>query len=213
MSIIYDSERKKTYKHSFPNLNEQNYNNLLFVQVWPGSWLHKYEINYNFTNDYFTIHGIWPENYDGSYPQYCNKTIHFNYNKIKYIENNLTKYWTDFKNPKRFLRHEFDKHFTCIESNNIYEYFWLGLKKRTELDIYNILKKNNVIPNNNIKYDINNIKKILYSILLYEPIITCKNNILTEIIFCSDNNLNLIDCPKPQRKMECRDEKIWYNII
>jgi|AntRauTorckE6833_2_1112554.scaffolds.fasta_scaffold120191_1 ribonuclease T2 len=90
---------------AFTSLQQNRKNNwdyILFVQVWPGSWIYEDHSKYNFTNDYFTVHGLWPEYNNGKYPQFCNKTERFNLTKLDPIRNELEKYWTNFKNPIKF---------------------------------------------------------------------------------------------------------------
>lgn len=188
---------------------QKKYDNILFVQVWPPSWLNN--TKYNYTNDYFTIHGIWPNNLNGSYPSYCNKSIQFDFNKIEYLSKNLSKYWTNFRDFKLFLEHEFDKHMTCLDTNNIYKYFEMTLIKRNSLDFFNKLKNNDIIPTNKYKYDTENIRKVIRKEIGYNPIITCNKDVLNEIIVCTDNDLNLSECSIEERKMDCRNQFIYYN--
>src|SRR5579872_3719305 len=105
---------------------------LMFVQLWPSSWLiEDHNHNYNFTNNYFTIHGVWPEYFNGSWPQSCSKSKYFNFSRVEPIHSNLTTYWTNFINPSSFWQHEYLTHLTCINSSDLvgdYDYFEYGLK-------------------------------------------------------------------------------------
>lgn len=65
----------------------------------------------------FTIHGLWPEYSDGSWPQFCNKTDKLNFNNIQHLIPQIKKYWITCpeynNNESWFLEHEWSKHGTC----------------------------------------------------------------------------------------------------
>ncbi|KAH7150154.1 ribonuclease T2-like protein [Dactylonectria estremocensis] len=75
-------------------------------------------------SDSWTIHGLWPDNCDGTYPQFCDSSRE--YTDIRGI---LTKfgdddilsyidtYWvSDDGNDESLWEHEFSKHGTCIST-------------------------------------------------------------------------------------------------
>ncbi len=195
------------------------WNFLLFVQVWPTSWLNSYnefnELNYNFTNNYFTVHGIWPEFYNGSWPEFCNKTEKFNVTELDPIKKELEKFWTDFKDPEKFWEHEFYKHFTCSQNDKLIDtelkYFKFGLDFRNQTNLFNILKSNNIVPSNEKKYKTEDIIKIFENKLKHKIVITCDNkDILEEIRLCLSKDLNIIDCRQDEIKDNCKKEEIWF---
>jgi len=173
----------------------------LFVQVWPGSWLVNSNItDYNFTNSYFSIHGIWPEYDNGSWPQYCpgeGQYKKFNVTNLTPIYQNLTKYWTDFKDPIDFWTHEYYKHMLCAENiyHDPYDLFWKGLGYRQSINLYQILLDNNIYPNNKYKYNTNTLQNIIKNEIGFAPSINCQNNIINEIQLCMTKDLILQDCP------------------
>ena len=81
---------------------------------------------------HYTIHGLWPDYGDGSYPQYCRKAP-FDINKLKPIEDELLQYWElpedhDKLEPS-FWGHEWDKHGTCMfQQMDEFEYFQKSLE-------------------------------------------------------------------------------------
>lgn len=183
---------------------------LLFVQVWPGSWI---TTTYPFNNTYFTVHGLWPEYNNSTWPQFCTKE-RFNFTAIQNISQELSIFWTDFKNPKNLWQHEFQKHATCAELDPLlsseYQYFSTGLSLRQKYDTYNLLKNNSIIPSNTIKYKTDTISNIF---LPRVAVICDKNNILNEIRFCLDKNLIQFDCPNSEMKAECQNDYIIYNLV
>lgn len=173
----------------------------LFVQVWPGSWLVNSNITgYNFTNDYYTIHGTWPEYNNGSWPNYCSgegQYQTFNVSKLNAIYQNLTMYWTDFQNPVNFWQHEYYKHMLCAENiyPDPYDLFWKGLYDRQQYNLYEILLGNGIYPNNEYQYSTSVLQNVIEKAIGYTPNINCQNNILNEIQLCMNKNMTLCHCP------------------
>lgn len=159
--------------------------NILFVQTWSN------DINN------FVIKSFIPSNYDNTYPEYCDVGNIFDYNKIQLMDDRLKKYWVKSQEDdyKLYLRDIYDRYLTCISNHKVHksyteynqmthDYFALGIKKHKEYDLYNILKKNNIIPSNYKHYDLQHTRKILTKQFGYEPIIKCEDNMLSEIAFC-----------------------------
>jgi ribonuclease I len=188
---------------------------LMFVQLWPSSWLfHDHNTEYNFTNDYFSIHGLWPQYWNDSYPENCGS--HFNITIIKPIYDDLKIHWTDFKNPANFLKHEYLKHLTCINETDLdgdYRYFWYGLQLRESLDLYNLFKKNQIVPSNEYNYTLQSMKDAVKAVYNVNTTIICDNyGILEEIRFCMDHEMNFIDCPDNEMQEECQKGEISYYV-
>lgn len=82
----------------------------------------------------FSIHGLWSNYGDGSYPSYCKK-VDFDMKKLEPIETDLVLYWElpDEVNKLdiKFFKHEWEKHGSCMfQDMNEYEYF------KKVLDLY-----------------------------------------------------------------------------
>ena len=189
----------------------------LYVQLWPGSWLYSDHSKYPFSNDYFTIHGLWPEYRNGSWPQFCNASK-FDGQALNPIKNDLTKYWTDFKNPKKFWSHEYYKHMSCLEEDPIFqnEYvcFKMGLHFRNYYDYYHALNKVGIVPSNQQNYTVSQVSNAIQSLVGTTPVIVCDNHgILNEIRICFDQNVNNIDCPKDEIIKGCLNTSVWYNVV
>ena len=188
----------------------------LFTQVWPPSWLNNLdESHYNFTNNYFTVHGLWPEDYNGSWPQYCKGKwpySQFNVSELDPIITNLTKYWTDFKNPEKFWMHEYYKHLLCAENvyTDPYDLFYDGLQLRSNYDLYQALADSYIYPSLSRKYKVSDMERAIERVVGYDVIVSCRNNQLNEVHLCINKNLTLFDCPKSQYSSLCHDSKISY---
>lgn len=72
--------------------------------------------------DSFTIHGLWPDNCDGTYAQFCDPSrevgnaemlVESDPNLFRYMK----KYWKDYQgNDSSLWEHEFNKHGTCMST-------------------------------------------------------------------------------------------------
>ena len=65
------------------------------------------------SNNTYMIHGLWPDNKDGTYPTNCDGP---NYVEILDLENKLNKYWYDCneKESRNLWIHEWNKHGKCV---------------------------------------------------------------------------------------------------
>ena len=83
--------------------------------------------------DRLTIHGLWPNNNDGSYPQSCSDEK-FDLSSLEQIRDELEEKWPNIKAlPSsslhgQFWEHEWSKHGTCTGLSQL-EYFSHALTK------------------------------------------------------------------------------------
>lgn len=65
------------------------------------------------SDDNFLIHGLWPDNFNGSYPQNCNGP---EYERLDILKDDLKKYWYDCneKESEQLWEHQWNKHGKCI---------------------------------------------------------------------------------------------------
>ena len=85
----------------------------------------------------YSIHGLWPDYGNGTYPQYCKK-VHFDIQTLKPIMDDLICYWPEDKGKREgsFWRHEYEKHGSCVFSEMTeYDYF------KKVLDLYHSVMK------------------------------------------------------------------------
>ena len=81
----------------------------------------------------WTVHGIWPTKNFTIGPLYCNRSIHFDFDTLKPILDDLELHWTNVRantELDNFWQHEWEKHGTCAMQlevvNNEYKYFNKG---------------------------------------------------------------------------------------
>ena len=61
-------------------------------------------------DDSFSIHGLWPQYSESSYPVYC-RPVEFSLKALDPIINKLNKYWYSNRGPNdKFWKHEYEKH-------------------------------------------------------------------------------------------------------
>lgn len=156
-----------------------------FTIVWPPTWLYSSKIKeYNYTNNYFTIHGIWPN-------KTCNSTEKFNLSKLHDIYDELDIYWTNFINTTQFLEHEFYKHLSCYPQP--YSMFYFGLELLKNITLFNNLYTADIIPSKN--YSTDEIHKAINYIYNVDVNIVQDNGMLDEVEFCFDDELTTMqDC-------------------
>ncbi len=193
------------------------YDYFLFTQVWPPSWTRKSlpkEINY------FTVHGIWPEYWNGSYPSYCNRSDPFNPKLIKKLIPILQYIWYEYPPNKQhwnFWKHEWNKHGTCCLDvfNNEYHFFNQSIIWHNQYPLLTWLKDVDIIPSENKTYSIHRIKEQLENKIGHKINILCKQkNILNTITLCFNKNLSristIIDCP--MTLINCKKRVYFYPI-
>lgn len=108
----------------------------------------------------FTIHGLWPEYTNDTYPSYCNQSAYFNESKLKPILDDLNTYWLNYEsytpefmynyqqknnsvtdNPS-FWKHEYLKHATCYPNVTELEFFNKTLNLYHQVDSTKTLETN-----------------------------------------------------------------------
>uniref|UniRef100_A0A8R1I3A7 Uncharacterized protein n=1 Tax=Caenorhabditis japonica TaxID=281687 RepID=A0A8R1I3A7_CAEJA len=91
----------------------------------------------------WTIHGLWPNYENGSYPQNCKGTPkHFDADMIKSIAGKMRTVWPNLfpgKSIQSFWKHEYEKHGTCAQSDELFDtellYFTEVMKVYDSIDI------------------------------------------------------------------------------
>lgn len=155
--------------------------------------------------DSFTVHGLWPDNCDGSYEQFCDSSLfiddlYYLLNKDKdgkRLYEQLGKYWKSniVGDDESLWIHEFNKHGSCIKTlrpdcqikgskrQTVMQYFNITMNLFHKLDTYQILKSNNITPSIEQTYSKKEIENALRTgFNEREVLIKCNNkNELQEI--------------------------------
>ncbi|CEH11963.1 Ribonuclease, T2 family [Ceraceosorus bombacis] len=155
-------------------------------------------------NNSFTIHGLWPDYCDGSYPQYCTKDSgipEFNGAQIKaqlaqYAPSTLNYMNTYYKDisgdDASFWDHEYNKHGTCFStlrakcqiptrgmnqtSAALVGYFEEIVRQFKRLPTYDWLASASILPSSTTTYPLASIQNVLTSKHGGVPYIGCNKN-------------------------------------
>jgi len=175
---------------------------LMLVQEWPQTTCMIYKdqpckvpkgINY------FTIHGLWPQRNDGTWPQFCPGPT-WNGTELEPIRTQLDDYWPSyFSPPREFWDHEWSKHGTCVVYNStliyeLYDYFQTTLTFRNIYDVTKVLEVSEIVPSDDVLYQKNQVTESIVKYFGVMPKMQCYNKFLHGIVMCFDDQLRLKNC-------------------
>ncbi|KAH7032682.1 ribonuclease T2-like protein [Microdochium trichocladiopsis] len=142
--------------------------------------------------DSWTLHGLWPDNCDGSYEQYCAPEREFTNITAVLAQgapctlNYMQTYWKDYQgNDESFWEHEFNKHGTCISTldpkcyrrhqpgDEVVDYFVRAVQLFKTLPSYAWLKQAGIVPSNTQTYTRADIQAALKKHHGHDVIINC----------------------------------------
>ncbi|KAI5956268.1 RNY1 [Candida jiufengensis] len=158
-------------------------------------------------SDLFTLHGLWPDNCDGTYEQFCDTTttiaddgstvqsiIVDQFNDAT-LYNDLNTVWKDINgNDHSLWAHEWNKHGTCINTilpkcyssyqtnENVYNYYKILYQLFETLPTYKWLTAAGITPSTSKTYSKTQIQQALSSNFGQNVYFKCdSNNALSEI--------------------------------
>lgn len=131
--------------------------------------------------DSWTIHGLWPDNCDGTYEANCDTAREYgNVSAIIKASGNdelldyMTKYWTsNLDSAESFWEHEWDKHGTCISTlepdcyteynptEEVPDFFQATVDLFKTLPTYSWLKAAGISPSTSNTYSASDIQGVL----------------------------------------------------
>jgi ribonuclease T2 len=134
-------------------------------------------------SDKFTLHGLWPDNCDGTYQQFCNtdaeisqtvKSIIVDEFGDTALYNTMSTVWKNYNGDDEELwQHEYNKHGTCIntldascyidaETNqNVYDFYRIAVELYNNLDTYSFLVAEGIVPSTSQTYTKDQIQSAL----------------------------------------------------
>lgn len=154
----------------------------------------------------FSIHGLWPEYSNNSYPSYCNKSAVFNITTLKPYLYDLNVYWLSFEGPNQdFWKHEYLKHATCFPEVTESEFFNKTLNLYHQMDTTTKMKKADIMYD--YAYDKTKMQSLFYGVF------TCDNTKkqVVQYMSCYDVKLNRLQCPNWLEENSCGDKITFHS--
>lgn len=164
---------------------------LLFVQTFvPHICYHNSHPNCHLENRLnFTIHGLWPEYGNDSYPVFCNNT-QLDLHQIEDLIPTMNQYWLSYEsNNTDFWSHEYRKHATCDPNTTTHEYFDKTLDTFEFTDFNTIWNQNQIPLNTPIHRD------SITHIFKAHPNCQKHTNEVMELWQCRYLNMTQFECP------------------
>ena len=200
--------------------SKHHFDYILLATQWPETFCEHNKCVHH--KDRWLIHGAWPENNDGSYPQYCDRNSKFNHNAIKSIESEMVANWKSLKSGSsndHFWSHEYTKHGTCaIECplmQNEFSYFKSTLDSFKRLHIEQWLAAGGVVPSTTQIYPLQAFHDAIEKGFGYKVQIQCTRSnhhdypIIAQINFClSKQDLSPFNCHS--KDVRCTSSNIGY---
>ncbi|KKY39658.1 putative ribonuclease t2 [Diaporthe ampelina] len=163
--------------------------------------------------DSWTIHGLWPDNCDGTYDQDCDSSrAYTNLTELiqAYGSDSLLQfmntYWlSDSESAEAFWEHEWSKHGTCISTlepscytdyqagEEAVAFFQVVVDLFKSLDTYTVLSKAGIVPSNSATYTSSQITKAISASFGQDPVILCSGSTLYQIYYGFVTNGPLAD--------------------
>ncbi|ORZ07433.1 RNase Sy, partial [Absidia repens] len=144
--------------------------------------------------DYFTMHGLWPNMCNGGRTpeEGCDPSRNYGdldpiLRRNQSLYNEMSTYWPSFKGSDRnaeFWSHEWITHGTCIttlerqcfsnfqEYQDLFTYFNTALGLHQQYDLYAILSDANITPGGS--YSLDQFESAVRAYTGFTPMITCK---------------------------------------
>lgn len=154
--------------------------------------------------NYFTIHGLWTDYNDGTWPACCSQT-EFSEEKISSLLPLLEKYWPTLScgttsqcdgSRGTFWGHEWGKHGTCAYPviQDEYTFFSKALELYSKYNITEILNNAGFSASNAEKYPLGEIVASIKKAVGATPLVVCKSGAVKELQICFDKDFKPRDC-------------------
>ncbi|XP_015892989.1 ribonuclease 2 isoform X2 [Ziziphus jujuba] len=179
---------------------------------WPGTFCHRTDhccssnacCRRSNAPTEFTIHGLWPDYNDGTWPACCTHES-FDEKEISTLLDALEKYWPSLSCGKpstchggkgSFWAHEWEKHGTCSSPvvHDEYSYFLTTLNVYFKHNVTSVLKEAGYVPSNKEKYPLGGIISAVQNAFGATPLLICKNGAVEELRLCFYKDFKPRDC-------------------
>ncbi|XP_038714283.1 ribonuclease 2-like [Tripterygium wilfordii] len=152
----------------------------------------------------FTIHGLWPDYNDGTWPACCTRS-NFDEKEIATLLDPLEKYWPSLScgssstchgGKGSFWGHEWEKHGTCSSPvvRDEYSYFLTTLNVYFKYNVTKVLSEAGYVPSNTEKYPLGGIVTAIQNAFHTTPSIVCSSGAVEELHLCFYKDFKPRDC-------------------
>ncbi|KAF3434935.1 hypothetical protein FNV43_RR22022 [Rhamnella rubrinervis] len=141
----------------------------------------------------FTIHGLWPDYNDGTWPACCTRE-EFDEKEISTLHDALEKYWPSLSCGLPSTCHE--KHGTCSFPViwDEYNYFLTTLNVYFKYNVTRVLNEAGYVPSNAEKYPLGGIISAIQNAFGATPLLVCKKGAVEELRLCFYKDFKPRDC-------------------
>ena len=196
----------------------RSYDYYILAVELPGTVCKSRDCNYldSLTSTSINMHGLWPNYNNGSYPQFCTEDKYdpskLTSETISLLNSNWAGLYSDSNN---FRSHEWEKHGTCFQNNQIKiksflrileedekmnEYFQTAIKVKQSTGLENLLFTQDSWEAKDL------ISKVSSSLGVNQFKTTCKHGDLQGFFFCYDLSLKAMDCPNEEHGTNCNGQ-------
>ncbi|KAI4356245.1 hypothetical protein L6164_000279 [Bauhinia variegata] len=144
----------------------------------------------------FTIHGLWPDYNDGTWPSCCSRSD-FDPKEISTLVDGLEKYWPTLSCSSPSKCHGGrEKHGTCSYPviRDEYHYFLTGLNVYFKYNVTRVLYEAGYVPSNTEKYPVGGIISAIQNAFHITPSIVCSKDSIKELHLCFYKDFTPRDC-------------------
>ncbi|ROV96291.1 hypothetical protein VMCG_07737 [Cytospora schulzeri] len=151
----------------------------------------------------WTIHGLWPDNCDGTYSQYCDDDREYTditsliekYGTTSLLEYMQTYWLSDDETAEEFWEHEWAAHGTCVSTldpdcYDDYEtgeeaaaFFQIVVNLFKSLDTYSVLSDAGIVPSNSATYTSKEIISAISASFGEDPVLLCDDSTLYQMYY------------------------------
>lgn len=145
----------------------------------------------------FNIHGLWPNNWNGTYPQFCaNETFSI----TPQTEALLNQYWLSYSGASQtFWEHEWSKHGTCVSpAVTCNTYFNTTVNLYITRNLLKTLSIFGIVPSSTKTYTTSQFAGSFSKTVLITCARVSNNYLLSTLQMCYDLNMNWISCKGTQ---------------
>ncbi|XP_057789620.1 ribonuclease 2-like [Salvia miltiorrhiza] len=152
----------------------------------------------------FTIHGLWPDYNDGTWPACC-PGKRFDIKKISTLLSTMNKYWPSYSCESSsnchggtglFWEHEWEKHGPCSFPiiRDEYDYFMTVLNLYFKYNVTEILGEAGYVASNSEKYPLGGMVSAIENAFHATPALVCSGDAVEELRLCFCKDFKFRDC-------------------